>query len=608
MTRTIALLSLLPLVAAAETVEIRSAADWDSFATRVNDGEATLNAVLMRDVTLAGSSPRCGFPETRRFRGEFDGNGKTLTVGIKVTNAGAGNPAAPFAYVSDGCHIHDLRTAGTIETDGKFAAGLIGVAEQLDNGLVMLERCRSSVAIACTVDGDATSGGLLGCSRSSYPIIVVVDCLFDGSIVGANANSCGGLVGWRQSATVGTRNSLFAPSELSLDETDAFTLVRNGFKSAADCSNTWYTRVYGEAQGLDGRGKTAAELVAALGGNWVAVEEDGVTKAVPRFVVSQNDNIPDPNRGILAFTYQGTLRDAQGNALAQKSHTIAFRIYGQATGGSPHWGRRHRVTLDDDGLFALEISDVAGEEIEGVAGTGLADVLADNAGTTLYFGLAVDGGEAEISPRQKLLASPAATCAADTANARGDMSVAGDAAAEGAHVAEAVHADAVVASDGISAGSATAFKSATVGGDLETGGAMSGGGSIPVGGIIPWYGAVSDIPPNWRLCDGAGGTPDLRGRFVVGIGGSGDYRVDARGGADTVTLTVAQMPKHSHVLWGRSSGYALAHNNSHEVITYATKDWGSWAERINDTTDAGGGKAHENRPPFYALCYIMRVK
>ena len=429
MTRTIALLSLLTLVAAAETVEIRSAADWDSFATRVNDGEATLNAVLMRDVTLAGSSPRCGFPETRRFRGEFDGNGKTLTVGIKVTNAGAGNPAAPFAYVSDGCHIHDLRTAGTIETDGKFAAGLIGVAEQLDNGIVMLERCRSSVAIACTVDGDATSGGLLGCSRSSYPIIVVVDCLFDGSIVGANANSCGGLVGWRQSATVGTRNSLFAPSELSLGETDAFTLVRNGFKSAADGSNTWYTRVYGEAQGLDGRGKTAAELVAALGGNWVAVEEDGVTKAVPRFVVSQNDNIPDPNRGILAFTYQGTLRDAQGNALAQKSHTIAFRIYGQATGGSPHWGRRHRVTLDDDGLFALEISDVAGEEIEGVAGTGLADVLADNAGTTLYFGLAVDGGEAEISPRQKLLASPAATCAADTANASGDMSVAGDAAA-----------------------------------------------------------------------------------------------------------------------------------------------------------------------------------
>ena len=99
MTRTIALLSLLTLVAAAETVEIRSAADWDSFATRVNDGEATLNAVLMRDVTLAGSSPRCGFAETRRFRGEFDGNGKTLTVGIKVTNAGAGNPAAPFAHV-----------------------------------------------------------------------------------------------------------------------------------------------------------------------------------------------------------------------------------------------------------------------------------------------------------------------------------------------------------------------------------------------------------------------------------------------------------------------------------------------------------------------------
>ena len=80
MTRTIALLSLLSLAAVAETVEIRSAADWDNFATRVNNGEATLNAVLMRDVTLTGNSPRCGFPETRRFRGEFDGNGKTLTA------------------------------------------------------------------------------------------------------------------------------------------------------------------------------------------------------------------------------------------------------------------------------------------------------------------------------------------------------------------------------------------------------------------------------------------------------------------------------------------------------------------------------------------------
>ena len=604
MTRTIALLSLLSLAAVAETVEIRSAADWVSFATRVNNGEAMLNAVLMRDVTLTGNSPRCGFSETRRFRGEFDGNGKTLTVSIKVSNAGTTNPAAPFAYVSDGCSIHDLHTAGTIETDGKFAAGFIGVAVQLDYGLVTLARCRSSVAITCTVDGDATSAGLIGCSDKSYPRISIVDCLFDGSIVGANAHSCGGLVGWRRYATVDTSNSLFAPSGFSLVENSAFTLVRNGYKSAAHCVNTWYTCVYGEVQGSDGRGKTAAELVAALGANWEVVDE----KAVPKFVVSQNDDIPDPNMGILAFTYQGTLRDAKGNALAEKSHTIAFRIYSQATGGSPHWGRKHRVTLDDEGLFALEISDVAGEEIEGVAGTGLADVLADNAGTTLYFGLAVDDGEAEISPRQKLLASPAATCAADTANASGDMSVVGDAAAEGAHVAEAVHADTVVASDGISADSATAFSRAEVGGDLETGGAISGGGSIPVGGIIPWYGAVSDIPPNWRLCDGAGGTPDLRGRFVVGIGGSNNYRVDAKGGVDTVTLTSAQMPKHSHVLYGRSSGYALAHNNSHEVITYYDKNWGSLSEKINDSTETGSDQAHENRPPFYALCYIMRVK
>jgi microcystin-dependent protein len=74
-------------------------------------------------------------------------------------------------------------------------------------------------------------------------------------------------------------------------------------------------------------------------------------------------------------------------------------------------------------------------------------------------------------------------------------------------------------------------------------------GIVPVGGIIQWSGAIADIPDGWALCDGSGGTPDLRGRMIVGAsqdaGGAGSgasYDVGAAGGADTVTLDAANVP------------------------------------------------------------------
>jgi microcystin-dependent protein len=32
------------------------------------------------------------------------------------------------------------------------------------------------------------------------------------------------------------------------------------------------------------------------------------------------------------------------------------------------------------------------------------------------------------------------------------------------------------------------------------------------------------------------------------------------------------------------------------------------SEKINDTTETGSSQAHENRPPYYALAFIMRVE
>lgn len=129
--------------------------------------------------------------------------------------------------------------------------------------------------------------------------------------------------------------------------------------------------------------------------------------------------------------------------------------------------------------------------------------------------------------------------------------------------------------------------------------ALDTGSSVPSGSIIPWYGNQADIPDGFALCNGSNGTPDLRDRFIVGAGSS--YSLRATGGANTVTLTVEQMPSHSH------SFYSGRYGSSPYSVSCNAHSPGGLLDHQLSTYSAGGNQAHENRPPFYALYYIMKL-
>lgn len=120
---------------------------------------------------------------------------------------------------------------------------------------------------------------------------------------------------------------------------------------------------------------------------------------------------------------------------------------------------------------------------------------------------------------------------------------------------------------------------------------------VPSGLIAIWSGTIGEIPDGWTLCDGNNGAPDLRDRFVVGAGSS--YSSGDTGGQDQVTLTEEEMPSHTHDLpYNVSGGNARSYNNTtDDEIRYGTPG----------TESAGGDQAHENRPPYYALAYIMKT-
>ncbi len=166
--------------------------------------------------------------------------------------------------------------------------------------------------------------------------------------------------------------------------------------------------------------------------------------------------------------------------------------------------------------------------------------------------------------------------------------------------------------------------------------------TIKVGSIIMWHGATDNLPAGYSLCNGTGtyidhtGTerniPDLRGRFIVGFNPDDeDYNaIGSTGGEKEHTLTEAEMPSHSHSGSTSSNG-----NHRHEGLTVdgssadngdpgeyiVTSYYGSNGNQSNDAKTAyagshthtlsidntGGGEAHENRPPYYTLAYIIYV-
>ena len=319
------------------------------------------------------------------------------------------------------------------------------------------------------------------------------------------------------------------------------------------------------------------------------------------FAVASSATLPCAAAGA-AFTYQGVIKEVSGLTPANKNRTIEFRIYDSPMGNNALWGRAYSVLLDANGLFNTALTDAAGSEIDGVPNTGLAGVLARNSGTTLYIGLTVDNSSGEISPRQALLAVPYAIHSADAAAASGDFTVEGKTTLKG---------NLEVTSGTVSAQSLEAT-SLVVNGNItaSTSGSLSGYGVTPVGGIIMWSGSPADIPDGWALCDGRTSnghtTPNLSGKFIVGYSSSdSDYNpVGKTGGEKKHTLTVAEMPSHTHNMKFKSYDLAASWKDQRNFYTVSK----GTEDQTKTSESAGSGQSHENRPPYYALCFIMRVK
>jgi microcystin-dependent protein len=172
----------------------------------------------------------------------------------------------------------------------------------------------------------------------------------------------------------------------------------------------------------------------------------------------------------------------------------------------------------------------------------------------------------------------------------------------------------------------------------------------------------------WYLCNGQNDTPDLRGRFLVGLNENlNDYSLIGKlGGLESVRLSQREMPKHTHMDDGHRHKINLntlpSSTHSHQYMTFhpnyqtnndlnqttttngndqqqtannnlklnyfinddniasnayyvnrTTRADGAHIHHLNGDSDiaysslehVGNDKEHENRPPYFVIQYII---
>ncbi len=331
------------------------------------------------------------------------------------------------------------------------------------------------------------------------------------------------------------------------------------------------------------------------------------------------------------MSYQGNLLDANGDPVGKEAPVnkiVQFYIYDAEEDGNTIWGEEQTVTVDN-GYFSVILGE--GTKLTGDNLFQDMDPGKSNADSR-YIGLIVDG--VDITPRLRLLTTPysqlsqRAVWALDSKNA------------ETAEIAD------------------------TLSNNTD---ARSGYGFVPIGGIIMWN--TKDIPDGWAICDG-NDTPDLRGRFVMGVGSTSgkhrdyswtnNHKLGDKDGDKYVKLLKTHLPSHKHTINKKDLGShnhtgttstkgnhhhiqgagkmnkgmtpqygwgVKGHNNQYEVadsdennewlaktntagnhnhtFTTSSKSIGSHNHTMGNT---GDGKAVENRPPFYTMYYIQRMR
>ena len=373
------------------------------------------------------------------------------------------------------------------------------------------------------------------------------------------------------------------------------------------------------------------------------------------------------------LNYQAVVRNAQGQPVTTGTVSMRFTIHTDSATGASVFQEVHHPSPNQFGLVNLGVGSLSGNlatvnwgsgpkflqvELDAAGGTNYSDMGTTQLLSVPYALYAANSAPGPVGPTG-VAGAPGITGANGANGATGSQGVTGPTGAgatgpsgptgnngttgpTGANgitgpsgqtglngASGPTGATGPSGIDGATGASGTPGTNGTNGTNGATGatGPSGSDAALPSGAIIMWSGTLATIPAGWVLCDGTNGTPNLLDRFVISVPNN-TTDPGATGGSNSITLSVAQLPSHTHTGSGSTStdgahthslvGYNLTSPGSQIPFynwansTYANNNTstgpaGAHNHTFSFTSDAtGSGAAIDIHPAYYTLAFIMK--
>ncbi len=147
--------------------------------------------------------------------------------------------------------------------------------------------------------------------------------------------------------------------------------------------------------------------------------------------------------------------------------------------------------------------------------------------------------------------------------------------------------------------------------------------SLPIGTVVANAGPKGFLPDGWLVCDGSpiplqyeeliellGGnkTPDFAGKTLIGTGTAKKtkttYELHQTGGEEQVTLTIDQMPAHTHNYENVNNDFTMWGSIPNRHVE-GYDGGGNDLSHMGDLPHTGGSQPHSNMQPWTAINYII---
>ena len=348
--------------------QVSTLADFLAFAYYVNDGHNMKGEYVKLMDNIKTVTTPVGYYDAsvdasvdpqnvkKQFVGDFDGNGKTVTVNINQT---AKKSCGLFGAIAEGANIHDVTVEGTVNSTFDDAAGVCGLVNAVAGAKIT--NCVNKANVKSTGN---YIGGIAGFSDAGDISTLVFDnCVNEGSIAGKTM--VGGVCGTLRNGTViNSKNSGNVIGDCSTGGIVGYGYGGKNGKTIKQCSNSGNitaTETNGDVYKINGtKGYFGENYTNGTGGICGWAQNIDISDCKNSGTMKAQNKVG----GISGSCYWSDIKNCENTG------TIVATHWGVA-GGILGWGMTKANILDcvnNGDIFGEKLQDTQGRWVGGIAG------------------------------------------------------------------------------------------------------------------------------------------------------------------------------------------------------------------------------------------------